>query len=270
MNVAPSLRELQRQFLAALYDTEAPGPVACIAANGLAPAARLRIYRHGCNETQTAALRISYPAVLALVGYDFFDQAARGYRCAHPSTSGNLQAFGAELGDYLETLIACRVCPYLPDVARLEWLRQETILAPDAMAVASDRFIERLQAATGPVRVVLHPSLHLIESCYPVLTIWHYALKPTPERLALGEGERVALWREDGEVAMGALDPASFACIVAMHGESSLDAAQAAAMALDPAFDLSACIDTLLEHGLVIGALPFAVPESSSCRRLLS
>ncbi|MGH8113067.1 MAG: HvfC/BufC family peptide modification chaperone [Rhodanobacteraceae bacterium] len=269
MSAAPSLPELQRQFMAALYDADAPGPVACIAGNGLTPEGRMRIYRRSCNEIHTAALRTSYPAVLALVGDAFFDQTARGYRRAYPSISANLQAFGAELGDYLETLTTCRACPYLPDVARLEWLRQDTILAPDAVAVPSDPFIERLQTATRPVRVVLHPSLRLFESRYPVVTIWHYALQPAAERLTLEQGERVALWREDREVAMAVLDPASFACITAMHQEATLDAAKAAAMALDSAFDLSGCIETLLAHGLITGTRPFVASheESSPCRR---
>lgn len=251
MDTAISLRDLQQQFMAALYDADAPGPVTAIAGNGLTAAARLRIYRNSCNEPQTEALRMTYPAVLALVGDAFFDQTARGYRHAHPSRSGNLQAFGANLGDYLETLTSCRAYPYLPDVAQLEWLRQETILAPDAAAVTSDAFIERVRAATSPIRVVLHPSLHLVRSQYPILRIWRYALEPSTEPPTLGDGECVVLWREDRAVAMGAVDPASFACIAAMQQGSTLDAAQTAAMALDPDFDVSMCIGTLLEHGLV-------------------
>lgn len=268
MSAAPSLPELQRQFMAALYDVDAPGPVASIAGNGLEPEARLRIYRNSCNEIQTAALRTTYPAVLALVGEAYFNQTARGYRRAHPSTSGNLQSFGAHLGEYLETLATCRHYPYLPDVARLEWLRQETVLAPDAEHVSSDVFVKSLQCAREALRVVVHPSLHLFDSRYTVLAIWHYALQPTPEHLTLEEGERVALWREDGEVAMAALDPASFACISAMRRESSLDDAQAAAVAIDPDFDLTACLESLLERGLVTGIRPFVTSrkESPTCR----
>lgn len=91
MPIALSLPELERQFMAALYDAKTPGPLASIAGNGLNPEARLRIYRRSCNETQTATLRTTYPAMLALVGEAFFDQIARSYRHAHPSHSGNLQ-----------------------------------------------------------------------------------------------------------------------------------------------------------------------------------
>ncbi|MEO7066774.1 MAG: DNA-binding domain-containing protein [Rhodanobacter sp.] len=253
MDTVPSLRDLQQQFMAALYDADAPGPVAAIAGNGLTAAARLRIYRSSCNESQTAALRVTYPALQALVGDVFFDQTVHSYRRAHPSQSGNLQAFGAKLGDYLETLAACRAYPYLPDVARLEWLRQETILARDVATVVSSAFIERVGSTTTPTHVVLHPSLHVVTSRYPVLCIWRYALHPSVDGLTLGDGECVVLWREDGEVAMAAVDRASFACIVALQQGASLDAARAEAVLLDPDFDLAACIETLLERSLITG-----------------
>lgn len=262
MHAAPSLPELQRQFMAALYDPKAPGPLARIAGNGLAPAARLRIYRHSCNETQTAALRTTYPAVLALVGDAFFNQMARGYRRAHPSHSGNLQLFGDALAGYVETLPGCRSLPYLPDVARLEWLRQLTILAPDAAPIGPDALAAAIRGAGDSLRLVLHPSLHVLESGHPLLTLWNYALHPDDEKLVLDEvGECVALWREDAEVAMGALDPASFACIAALAQEASLGAALRAATAIDPDFELDTCLESIGEHGLIVGFRPYAMPR---------
>lgn len=259
MHAALSLPELQQQFMAALYDAGASGPITSITGNGLAPEARLRIYRNSCNENQTAALRTTYPAVLALVGEAFFDRSARGYRRAHPSHSGNLQAFGEAFAEHLETLTGCRSFPYLPDVARLEWLRQQTVLAPESQPIASDDLIESLDTSGGSQRIVLHPSLHLLDSRYPVFTIWHYALQPTSARLALdGEGESVVLWREDGEVAMATLDPASFACIAAFANGYTLDDAQVAAAAIDPDFDLAPCVESLLDRHLVAGIRPFA------------
>lgn len=269
MHAAPSLPELQRIFLAALYDTVEPGPVASIKGHGLDPDARLRVYRRACNEIQTAALRTTYPAVLALVGEAFFDQTARGYRRAHPSTSGNLQEFGAAFAEYLETLTACRSLAYLADVARLEWLRQQTVLAPESQPIPSDALTNRLNAARGLLQMVLHPSVRLFASRYAVLTIWRYAIQPTAERLTLGEeGERMALWREDGEVAMTVLDPASFTCIEALMQGLSLDAAQAAAMAVDPDFALAECVESLLQRRLITGVRPFVAPceEPSACR----
>lgn len=258
MRAAPSLHKLQQQFMAALYDPAAPGPLDAIAGHGLTPEARMRIYRRSCVETQAAALRVTYPAVAALVGEAYFEQAARGYRRAYPSRSGNLQAFGDALAAYLGTLPGCRSLPYLPDVARLEWLRQLTILAPESAPLDPEALASAIRSAGDALRPVTHPSLHLLASRYPVLTIWDYALHPGNDELELGEmGESVALWREDGEVAMAALDPASFACIDAIMRAAPLGAAHRLATVVDPGFELDACLASLDEHGLVIGVRPY-------------
>ncbi|SRR5579875_232654 len=268
MRAVSALHELQRGFLAALYDDREPGPLDAIAGNGLEPAARLRIYRRSCNENQTGALRTAFPAVRALVGEDFFDQTARGYRSAHPSRSGNLQAFGAHFADYLGSLPETRGLPYLPDVARLEWLRQEVALAADAESLSPDAFAQALIAIDGPLRIDLHPGVRLFASPHAVLTIWDYAMHPGEARLQLPEaGERVLLWREDGEVAMAALDAASFACVEALAQGRSLDDALAAACARKAGFDLAVCISGLVERGLLVALASLDCREEpGSCR----
>lgn len=268
MHTARALPELQRRFLAALYDDEAPGPTDAIAGNGLEPSARLRIYRRSCNEIQIGALRAAYPAVFALVGEAFFDQTARGYRHAHPSNSGNLQGFGADFTDHLASLPSLAGYPYLPDVARLEWLRQQAVLAADADPIPPDVLARQLADTDALTRLALHPSVHCLASHHPVLAVWRYATDPTPEDFQLtGAGEQVVLWREDGEVAMATPDAASFACIEALTRGDTRDDAHAAAKAIDSDFDLPACLASLVGRGLIV-ALNRATPhkEHPSCR----
>ncbi|HEU0195593.1 MAG TPA: DNA-binding domain-containing protein [Nevskiaceae bacterium] len=265
MPTAPALPELQRRFLAALYDDVEPGPVETIAGNGLEPAARLRIYRHSSALAHIGALRTSYPAVLALVGEAFFEQTARGYRHANPSDSGNLQGFGAGLGDYLASLPALAAYPYLPDVARLEWLRQQSALAGDTEALAPDAVMRRLATSNRLLAIVLHASVRLLVSRHPVLTIWRYAIQPSPEDLQLdGEGETVVLWREDGEVAMATPDAGSCACIAALMRGHPLEVAHAAATAVDPGFGLAACLESLARQGLIAALQPIADSHEES------
>lgn len=269
MHAAPSLPDLQRQFMAALYDERAARSESAIAGHGLEPAARLRIYRNSCSAIHTGALRTTYPAVLALVGEDYFEQTARGFRHTQPSRSGNLQDYGAGFAEYLESLPELSTLSYLPDVARLEWLRQACVLAEAAMPLSHAGFANALVHDDDPVRITLHPSVQLLTSRHPVFTLWRYAMQPSPERLALGsEGEYVVLWRETGEVTMDAADAASFACIAALARGDTLTTAQRAAQARDAGFDLSACIDSLLEHGLITGVAPApgSCEEASPCR----
>lgn len=264
MHAAIALPELQRRFLAALYDDATPGPLQMIAGNGLEPSARLRVYRRSCSEIQTAALRAAYPAVLALVGAAFFEQTVRGYRHAHPSGSGNLQELGANFADHLQSLAALAGFPYVSDVARLEWCRQLSALAADAEPVAADAVTQQLERAAGFVRIDLHPSVHTVDSQHPVLTVWRYATNPTPAGLQLTTaGEQVVLWREDGEIAMATPDAASFACIDALWLGQSPEHACTAALAIDPAFDWSACVASLAGHGLITASDTIVTHEES-------
>ena len=267
MHAAPALPELQHQFLAALYDDGEPGPIEAISGHGLEPSARLRIYRNSCNQIQTGALRATYPAVLALIGAAFFAQAARAYRHEHPSSSGNLQRFGTGFADYLETLPSLGGFPYVPDVARLEWLRQKTVLAADAEPIQIKIIAQHLACADESLKLRLHPSVHTLASRHPVLTIWRYAMDPTPETLQLtGTGEPIVLWRENGEVAMDTPDTASFGCIEVLTDGGTLADAHAVAKAIDPDFDLPACIGSLVARGLIAALHPI-VPHQveASC-----
>ena len=253
MPAACSLRELQDRFLTALYDGDRTMAAALVEGAGLDAQARVQVYRNSGTLIHTDTLRTTYPAVLALVGEDFFESAAMQYRCAHPSTSGNLQAFGSTFAAFLESLPGAQQLAYLADVARLEWLRQEVALAADitpALAAAPQEFPV---SNKGALRLELHPSLRLFASPHAVLTLWRYAMAADAGRLQLpAEGEHVAMWRSGADVAMTAVDAASFVCITALLQGASIDAAASEALALDPHCDVAACIDSLLEEALVM------------------
>lgn len=267
MPASPTLLELQQCLLAALYDAgseaESDAAAALVDGHGLAPQARVRIYRHSSGAIQAGALRTAYPAVQALVGAEYFEQTAQSYRRAFPSRSGNLQDFGARFAEHLAALPALRPWPYLPDVARLECLRQQVALAADAAPMPA-----RQHAGGAPARALaLHPGARCLASAHAVLSIWRYAMQPTPERLQLpATGERVLLWRAGGQVAMAALDAASHACIDALaQGRGWHDACQAA-RALDPGFDADACFASLDAHGLLRpGGAPHELEEPQPC-----
>lgn len=252
MRTAAALPELQRRFLDALHDDGASGPIEVIAGNGLEPAARLRIYRHSCNEIQVGALRATYPAVLALVGPAFFEQTARGYRRAHPSASGNLQGFGASFADYLITLSSLAGYPYLPDVARLEWRRQLAVSAVEMDRVDAACPVDVSMAALQRQRVRLDPSVQLLRSPHAVMTLWRWCLAPSAPAPAVDEGEQVLLWRDGTEVVMAMLAAATFRCIEMLADGRDLTTARAAACDVDNEFCLESCLSDLLAQGLIV------------------
>jgi hypothetical protein len=198
------------------------------------------------------ALRTSYPAVLALVGEDFFEAMAVRYRRQHPSTSGNLQHFGDALAEFMTDMPEASQLRYLPDVARLEWCRQLTALAADATPVDAPRCAEVAVTAPEQLHIRLHPSVHLLRSDYAVLSLWQWCQSPFGTAPRLDQAELLMLWRDAGEVAMAPLEPATFRCIEMLAGGHDLATAWIGARDIDDTFDLESCLRDLLGHGLVV------------------
>ena len=261
MPAAPRLHDLQQGFADAVLG-RGDAVAAWVVGAGIEPTARLRIYRNTVANTLTAALRESYPAVLALVGDDFFDVMAERYRLEHPSTCGNLQHFGGALAGFIQAMPEARTLGYLADVARLDWLRQLTALSADAEPVDAVRSAAAAAVAPDRLRIGLHPSLHLLRSAYPVLTLWQWCQAPSGAAPGMGGGgEQILLWCDGGDVAMASLDPATFRCIEMLADRHSVASAWAVATEVDDEFDLEPCLRDLLAQGLIVA---FINEESST------
>src|SRR5258708_8168703 len=94
--------------------------VDAILGDGIAPAARLQIYRHHYETSLAEALEAIYPVVCRLVDERFFAFATHEYIKSSPPRRVCLHEYGAEFPDFLGGFPPCRHLAYLPDVARLE------------------------------------------------------------------------------------------------------------------------------------------------------
>ena len=94
-----TLRELQHDFITALFDERNERAYAGICNGRFNGARLLQVYRNNIFISLTAALAAVYPVVQRLVGEGFFKYAADAFIRAHPPASGNLHDFGAGLAD---------------------------------------------------------------------------------------------------------------------------------------------------------------------------
>lgn len=251
---APSLHKLQREFMAWVLDNGASGATESVRGNGLAAEARLGIYRNMVFSNFTATLATSYPAVKALVGDAFFESVAARYIREEPSRSGNLQDYGARFPAWLALMPEAGALPYLADVARLEWARQESLLAADAAVLDPARLTAVAEQQQTALRLLLHPSLRLVDSAHPILDIWLFCQKPQGDSLKLdGSGQCVMLWRAEGQIAMRAIENDMRALLQVMQHNGTLADALAAATALNPRFDIGSTLQQLFADELVIG-----------------
>lgn len=252
MPTPPPLSELQRTFGAAIAGADGCALEPWIAARGIEPAARLRIYRHANYAIHVDALAVSFPVVRAFLGGECFDGVATRHAAWRGSRSGNLQNYGADFPAFLVEQDELASCLWLGEVAQLEWLRQQSVLSAAEPAIDADALISAVAAADGNLRLRLHPHVRMFSASLPVLGLWRYAQQPEAFAAApdpAGAAQHVLLWREDGQVAMCELTPAQARFTRALLAGDTLDAALAAAD--DTCKAPEELLRPLLEHALV-------------------
>lgn len=257
----PSLRELQQAFAAALVDDPARGLQPWIAARGIDPAARLRIYRHAGYAIHVEALEAVFPVTRAFTGAESFDGLATRYTARHGSRSGNLQAFGDAFPGFLRAQPETAAWPWLGDVAALEALRQQCLLAADGNGVPH----ASADTGEGPAWLRLSPHVRILRAGSPVLDLWRYGRAPhaVPRPDPAGGAQCVLLWREDLAVRACPVSDAQARFIDALcRGDDVVRAlATAGADPGDPQL-LADLLHPLLEHALVCNAHPFPPAEA--------
>jgi hypothetical protein len=167
------LGRLQETFAAALSEASLAPGAAKLFRNATEEAIeRLAVYRGNAVANAQKALANAYPIVVKIVGEEFFEGLAREYMRRHPSTSGDLNAYGEGFAGFVAAFPPTQDLPYLPDVARMEWLAHRAHYAGDAEPFDVRRLKSIPEAAWNRVRPVLAPACALLESRWPVARIW--------------------------------------------------------------------------------------------------
>lgn len=234
----PALLDVQ----AGLYRSLAIGDDTAIAryviGDGLAPEARLRVYRNTFIGTLATALRLNYPAVHRLVGAAFFEGTAARFIESEPPSSAYLNDYGAGFPAFLADFTPAASLPYLPGVARLEWAVSRALHAPDLPSLDLTRLAAVDPIDQGRVSFTSHPSVGLVREGAPVDRIWRAVL-------------------DQNDAAMAAIDlEAGPVHLLVERGPAGVEVSQLDA----PAWELS----RLLFAGHSIDRAAAAVPEANA------
>ena len=252
----PPLRELQLRFAANLLDPDGRYAAAHVLEGAIASDERIGFYRTNVVSNFRDTLRIVYPVVERLVGERFFNRAADRYMRVHPSASGDLNRFGECFADFLDTWPPARELPYLADVARLEWLVEESLHAAERESLRPTDL-----AAVPPDRQELltfdlHPSCRLLVSAYPIHRIWQVSQPDAPGDAAvdLAEGGVFLLVLRHGhEVAIETLDHGAFCMFSLFAAGRNFDEALRYAVSVQPDFDVAAFLQRHVISGTFTG-----------------
>jgi hypothetical protein len=231
------LRDYQRTIGASIlsgYTGEAAQLIENI--GGVASADRLQIHRNTMLTALSNALALTYPAVEALVGAEFFTQTAREFVQAYPPRAALLTLYGGEFPDFLSRHRLLDGLPYLADVARLEWAVEQAARAP-----TDDDTPPLADIDLGGTRLALAPSLSLLQVGYRAEAIWRAVLDNDGDALSrIDTGpvtSMLAIWRSGDGAAVASLGAASASFLEELIAGGDAETAINAAAAADPAGD---------------------------------
>ena len=237
--------EFYQQFFAALRDPQSHVPP------GIDPPGRFDVYRNNLHSSLVNALAEGYPVVQRLVGEEFFRAMAAEFVRDELSASPLLLEYGEGFAAFVDTFEPAAGLPYLGDVARLEWARQQAYHAAEAGPLDPRRLAEVDPAQLGGLRLRVHPSLRVCESRWPVLSIWATNARDSRvRRIDLDAGGQQALVVRPGAQVTEQLLPAGGAQFLEaiMAGHTLAKSAQTA-LAGAANFNLADLLQQLLQAG---------------------
>lgn len=242
-------------FAGAILDPERAVPAGLVGPDGQPSARRFAVYRNNVVVGLCETLKAAYPVVRRLVGDTFFLAMARAHVARTPPATPIMLDYGADFPAFIRSFEPADTLPYLSDVARLERGWVEAYHAPDASPIDLAAFGTIAPDALPRLRLTLHPSLRLLRSSYPILSIWQANTEgeaPGPIDLASG-GDDVLVLRPEATVELRRLPPGAAAFIGSLAEDASVIEAAATALAEDASFDLAGSLAALLSSGAVVG-----------------
>lgn len=236
----------------ALLDPLAAAPAGLRTWNGSDPQVRFDIHRNNVIVSLIESLRDTYPVCAQLVGDEFFRHMARQFVRQHPPASPVLVHYGIGFAGFVESLEEARPVPYLADVARLEWLYLQAHHAADWEPLSPQAVQSSIARAhtLDELRLVLHPSLQLIDSHHAVASLW----AAHQGALEIGEVDPYrpeVAWviRTGLEVSVQRAGRAEGQWLQALLAGQSLANAMAIATGIDGNFDAARALADLVGRG---------------------
>jgi hypothetical protein len=245
--------ELQHSFAAAVLGQPAELPIR--AATAARAASGLAVHRNNVMSSLIKVLTARFPVVRRLLGEDCFVEKIRRFIAAEPPRSPLLLEYGDAFPHFLRR-IGDDSC--LADIADLEVARGKAYHAADAASLPPQAFAAIPTERLAGLRLLLHPSVSLLHSRFPVVSLWQANQETDDVALPQGRPEAALIARPMLEVEVWNLPPGGFAFLAALRRGATMAEAAEAGMDAAPDFDLAINLSMMIKANIVMGLIePF-------------
>ncbi|SEO93747.1 Putative DNA-binding domain-containing protein [Luteibacter sp. UNC138MFCol5.1] len=245
----------QSRFGDAVLDPSLPVPAGVTAGPRANAARRFGVYRNNAVMGQVITLEDAYPVTTRLVGTEFFRAMAAAYCTGEVPRSPMMAEYGASLPAFVDDFPPAKSLPYLGDVARLERAWVEAYHAEES-AILEPFVLMTAIAGDALARFVMHPSVKIVRSSYPVVSIWETNIHlSSARRVDLDEGpESCVIVRPEYDVEVHRLRRGGATFLTALMRGEDLTSAAALAVAEADDFDLVFHLRLLVDARMVIAS----------------
>lgn len=240
--------ELQHSFAAAVRGEPVELPIR--AATAARAESGLAVYRNNVMSSLIKVVAARFPVVHRLLGEDRFLESVRRFIAAEPPRSPLLLDYGDGFPDFLRRLGGeARIA----DIADLEVARGKAYHAADAAPLPPQAFAAIPSDRLAGLRLTFHPSVSLLQSRFPIVSIWQANQEAGEVALPQGHPEAALIARPMLEVEVWNLPPGGFALLTALRRGATMADAAEAAMDAAPDFDFAVNLSVLIQASIVTG-----------------
>jgi hypothetical protein len=241
---------VRRDFTAVRFELHAfaPSLVRGPACRGTGRAARVETV------APIEVLCARFAVTCRMVGIGSFRAMAHRYIADQPPASPIPLHYGETFPRFLRSQNDSASMEYVADIAELEMLRGKSYCAPKAEPIAVQTFLPPSAGKLENLRLVLHPSVFLVSSRFPVVTIWeNNRCRGCNEVIRRWAAESALVARPFHAVDVWRLPPGGDAFIKALLGRLPIAAAAEDGIRAASNFDIVGNLKLLAEANIVIG-----------------
>lgn len=137
---------------------------------------QLNIYQSNINGAHQKVLEQVYPAILNILGDEYFAQLCNAYRFEHPSTDADLNGYGEFFSSFIAEQINIHKelndFKYLTDLVWLEWCWHSSYYANNDDGFSFEKLSLLNEKEQKDIVFSLSDSFSLHSTNYPIVKIW--------------------------------------------------------------------------------------------------